>query len=217
MKSDIQLQTDVMAELHFEPAVQSAHIGVAVNEGVVTLSGPVNSYYEKWNAERAAQRVFGVRALVVNMDVLLPALSQRSDEDIARSVENALEWLMPQAKDEIKVMVEHGQVLLSGEVQWQYQKTAAVDAIRHLVGVTGVVNQLGLKHQISRSQVKQEIEAALMRHARADAKNIQVEVHGSDITLTGPVTSWAERQMALHAAWSGNGVRSVIDQMQLSF
>jgi osmotically-inducible protein OsmY len=217
MKSDTQLQQDVMAELTWEPSVHAAQIGVEVKDGVVTLAGQVNSYPEKWNAENAAQRVSGVKALVVNMEVRLPALSQRSDEDIARSVENTLEWMVPKGKDAVKVMVEHGQVVLTGEVEWQYQKTAAADAIRHLVGVTGVVNQIGLRHQVSRVEVKHEIEAALTRQARADAKKITVEVKGSDVTLTGFVESWAERQSALHAAWSAPSVMNVTDRLILSF
>jgi osmotically-inducible protein OsmY len=217
MKSDTQLQQDVMSELTWEPSVHSTQIGIEVKDGVVTLVGQVSSYHEKWNAERATQRVSGVKALVVKMDVLLPALSQRSDEDIARSVENTLEFTLPKNKDDVKVLVEHGRVLLSGEVEWQYQKTAVVDAIRHLLGITGVVNQIGLKHRVSRVEVKQEIEAALTRHARADAQKIQVDVKGSDVTLTGFVGSWAERQSALHAAWSAPSVLSVTDRLILSF
>jgi osmotically-inducible protein OsmY len=184
---------------------------------VVTLAGQVGSYHEKWNAQSAAQRVGGVKALVVNMEVLLPALSQRSDADIARAVENTLEWMTPEGKDNVKVLVERGQVLLSGEVDWQYQKVDAADAIRHLLGVTGVVNQIGLRHRVSRAEVKQEIEAALTRHARADAKRIQVEVKGADVVLTGFVESWAERQSALHAAWSAPSVQNVTDRLVLSF
>jgi osmotically-inducible protein OsmY len=217
MKSDTQLQQDVMAELSWEPSVHAAQIGVEVTDGVVTLAGQVGSYHEKWNAQSAAQRVGGVKALVVNMEVLLPALSQRSDADIARAVENTLEWMTPEGKDNVKVLVERGQVLLSGEVDWQYQKVDAADAIRHLLGVTGVVNQIGLRHRVSRAEVKQEIEAALTRHARADAKRIQVEVKGADVVLTGFVESWAERQSALHAAWSAPSVQNVTDRLVLSF
>jgi len=217
MKSDIQLQHDVMAELHWEPSVQSAHLGVEVDDGIVTLTGHVSSYFEKWNAETAAQRVSGVKALVVNMEVLIPALSQRSDEDIARSVHSALEWMAPEVKDKVKIMVEGGQVMLSGEVEWQYQKAAATTAIRHLMGVTGVVNQIGLRQQITREQVKQEIEAALIRQARSDVKKIKVEVQGAHVTLTGTVESWAERQSALHAAWNARSVVNVTDRMRLSF
>ena len=217
MKSDIQLQHDVMAELHWEPSVQSAHLGVEVEDGVVTLTGHVSSYFEKWNAEAAAQRVSGVKALVISLDVLLPALNQRTDEDIARSVDSALEWMAPEVKDKVKVLVEGGQVLLSGEVDWQYQKAAATTAIRHLVGVTSVVNQIGLRQQVTREQVKQEIEAALTRQARTDAKKIKVEVQGGHVTLTGTVESWAERQSALHAAWNAPSVVNVTDRMRLSF
>ena len=217
MKSDIQLQQDVMAELHWEPSVQSAHVGVEVDEGIVTLTGHVSSYFEKWNAETAVQRVSGVKALVVNLEVLLPALSQRSDEDIARSGDSALEWMAPEVKNKVKVLVEGGQVLLSGEVEWQYQKTAATTAIRHLLGVTSVVNQIGLRQQVTREQVKQEIEAALTRQARTDAKKIKVDVQGANVTLTGTVESWAERQSALHAAWNAPSVVNVTDRMRLSF
>ena len=217
MKSDTQLQQDVMAELTWEPSVHAAQIGVEAKDGVVTLTGQVSSYHEKWNAENAAQLVNGVKALVVNMDVRLPALSQRSDEDIARSVENCLAWMAPEGMDKVTVLVERGQVLLSGEVDWQYQKQDAVDAIRHLRGVTGVVNQVGLKHKVSRLEVKQEIEAALSRRARVDAKKIHVEVNGCDVTLTGTVESWAERQSALHAAWSAPSVANVADRLVLSF
>jgi osmotically-inducible protein OsmY len=217
MKSDTQLQQDVLAELSWEPSVHAAQIGVEVKDGVVTLAGQVNSYPEKWNAENAAQRVGGVKALVVDMEVRLPALMQRSDEDIARSVENTLEWMVPKGKDAVKVMVEHGQVVLTGEVEWQYQRTAAVDAIRQLAGVTGVANQIGLKHQVPRAEVKQEIEAALTRQAHTDVKKITVEVKGSDVTLTGFVEIWAERQLALHAAWSAPSVMTVTDRLILSF
>jgi osmotically-inducible protein OsmY len=217
MKSDTQLQQDVMAELTWEPSVHAAQIGVEAKDGVVTLAGQVSSYHEKWNAESAAQRVAGVKALVVNMDVCLPALSQRSDEDIARAVENSLAWMAPEGMDQVQVLVERGQVLLSGEVDWQYQKADATDAIRHLRGVTGVVNQIGLKHKVSRLEVKQEIEAALSRRAHADAKKIQVEVIGSNVILSGTVESWAERQSALHAAWSAPSVANVSDHLVLSF
>ena len=215
MKPDSQLQQDVITELHWDPSVYAAHIGVEAQDGVVTLVGQVESYYEKWKAERAAQRVFGVKALVVKVDVLLPALNQRSDEDIARAVENTLQWMTPLLKGRVQVLVESGQVLLSGEVEWQHQKDAAADAIGHLLGVTGVINQIGLKHQALRIQVKEEIEAALTRQARSDAKHIRVDVRGANVTLSGSVSSWAERQSALHAARSAPSVQHVTDHLVL--
>lgn len=215
MKPDSQLQQDVIAELRWDPSVYAAHIGVEAQDGVVTLVGQVESYYEKWKAERAAQRVFGVKALVVKVDVLLPALNQRSDEDIARAVENTLQWMTPLLKGRVQVLVESGQVLLSGEVEWQHQKDAAADAIGHLLGVTGVINQIGLKHQALRVQVKEEIEAALTRQARSDAKHIRVDVRGANVTLSGSVSSWAERQSALYAARSAPSVQHVTDHLVL--
>jgi osmotically-inducible protein OsmY len=217
MKSESQLQQDVMAELKWEPSVHGSQIGVEVSDGVVTLSGHVGSFPEKWHAEQAALRVNGVKAVVVDVDVRLAALGQRTDEDIARSVDSALEWMTPAVKDAVKVTVEKGWITLSGEVDWQYQRIAAADAIRHLVGVTGVSNQIGIKSKVTLAAVKQEIEAALTRHARADAKKIDVQVDGSSVTLSGVVESWTERQSAIHAAWCATGVWNVKDHLVLSF
>lgn len=214
MKSDAQLQQDVMEELNWEPCVHAAQIGVEAKDGVVTLAGSVGSYVEKWNAEKAAQRVSGVRAVVVDMEVLLSALGQRSDADIARSVENALEWTTPLTKDVVQVIVENGWITLSGQVDWQYQREDAAAAVRHLVGVTGVSNQIGIKPKAVLAAVKQDIEAALMRRALGDAKKINVQVTGSDVTLSGTVENWSEHQNAMHAAWHTRGVRTVVDQLR---
>jgi osmotically-inducible protein OsmY len=215
MKSDSQLQQDVMAELKWEPSVHGAQIGVEVKDGVVTLSGHVSSFLEKWHAEQAAMRVSGVGAVAIDMDVKLTELGQRNDEDIARTVKSALEWMTPAANSRIQVMVEKGWITLTGEVDWQYQRVAAADAIRHLVGVTGLSNQLGVKSKVKLAIVKQEIEAALTRHARADAKKIDVQVDGTSVTLSGVVESWGERQSAIHAAWCATGVWNVKDNLTL--
>jgi osmotically-inducible protein OsmY len=217
MKTDSQLQLDVMAELKWEPSVHSTRLGVEVREGVVTLAGHVDSYLEKWEAERAAMRVCGVKALVVEVDVKLPALCQRGDEDIARAARNALEWMTSSNPDAVKVLVEDGWLTLSGDVDWQYQKQAAADVTRHLMGVTGVSNQIAIKPKVTLTEVKAEIEAALGRHAKADARKIDVQVQGGDVTLSGNVDSWAERQSATHAAWSMPGVRNVVDKLVLNF
>ena len=213
MKSDSQLKQDVAAELKWEPSVHGTQIGVEVKEGLVTLSGFVTSNFEKWHAEQAALRVNGVIAVIVDIEVKLPSLGQRNDEDIARSVDSALEWMTPKVNGSVKAMIEKGWITLSGEVDWQYQRLAAGDAIRHLVGVTGVSNQIAIKSITTQSAVKQEIEAALTRRAHADAKNISVKVDGSCVTLSGTVDSWAERQSAIHAAWCAKGVWSVQDQL----
>ena len=152
-----------MAELKWEPSINATHIGVEVADGIVTLAGHIDSYAEKWDAERAAQRVSGVKALAVDMDVKLPGSSQRSDSDIAHSAENVLQWTTYFPKDSIKIMVENGWITLSGEVHWEYQRQAAADAVRPLMGVRGLSDQITIKSSISASGVKTDIEAALKR------------------------------------------------------
>ena len=218
MKTDKQVQQDVIAELGWEPSVNAAHIGVEVSNGVVTLAGHVNSYTEKFNAERATQRVAGVKALAVEMDVKLPgATAKRTDADIAQSVESVLQWATYFPSDSIKVKVEGGWITLSGHVEWDYQRQSAIDAIRHLSGVTGVTNLIAIKPSVSSTLVKSDIEAALKRRARNDAQKISVEVHGSDVTLTGAVHSWSERELARNSAWSSPGVSNVVDKMTVSY
>ena len=217
MKTDAQLQQDVMAELKWEPAVHAAQIGVEVKDGVVTLAGEVSSYSEKWNAERAAQRVSGVKALAVEMKVKLSEFGKRTDADIAESAKNVLCWTTSLPEDAVKVLVEGGWLTLSGNVEWQYQRQDAVDKVRDLQGVIGVSNQIAIKPSLSATIVKSDIEAALKRRAAADAKTITVEVKGSDVTLTGTVHSWAERDLAARSAWGTAGVRSVVDKMNLVY
>ena len=217
MKTDSQLQQDVRAELAWEPSVHAARIGVEVKDGVVTLAGQVENYAEKWNAERAAQRVSGVKAMSTELEVRLTSLSQRTDADIAGAVENMLEWTSSLPAGAIKVMVEAGWVTLSGDVDWQYQKQAAADSVRHLMGVTGVSDQISIKPSVSAMVVKSDIEAALKRTALADARQISVAVHGTDVTLSGTVHNWAERETATSSAWGTPGVRNVIDMMTLSY
>lgn len=217
MKSDKQLQQDVSAELQWEPSVHAAQIGVEVKDGVVTLAGQVDSYGEKWNAERAALRVHGVKAMATELKVQLKGVSPRTDADIARSVENVLEWTTSLPVGAVQVMVENGWVTLSGDVEWQYQKQAAADGIRYLLGVIGVNNQINVKPKLSATVVKSDIEAALKRTAVSQAKDISVAVHDHDVTLTGTVHDWAERETACHAAWGTPGVRNVVDRMTMAY
>jgi osmotically-inducible protein OsmY len=189
MKTDAQLQQDVMAELKWEPSVHAAQIGVEVKDGVVTLDGEVSSYTEKWNAEDAAQRVHGVTALAVGLKVKLSALGQRTDADIAESAQHVLSWTNSLPQDAVKVLVEGGWLTLSGDVEWQYQRQAAFDGVRHLPGITGVSNQIAIKPALSATVVKSDIEAALKRRATLDSKAITVNVNGADVTLTGTVHS----------------------------
>ena len=217
MKTDSQLQQDVIAELKWEPSVNAAQIGVEVKDGIVTLAGHVDSYAEKCDAERAAQRVSGVKALAIEMDVKLAGSSKRNDADIADSAESALQWITYLPKNSVKVMVEDGWITLSGEVDWEYQRQTAAAAVRYLMGVKGVRENIAIKSKVSLSAVKSDIEAALKRRAQADAQKISVEVRGADVTLTGTVHSWSERDLATHSAWGTPGVHNVVNNITVTY
>ena len=217
MKTDSQLQQDIIAELKWEPSVNAAQIGVEVKDGIVTLAGHVGSYAEKWDAERAAQRVSGVKALAIEMDVKLAGSSKRNDADIAGSAESALQWITYLPKNSVKVMVEDGWITLSGEVDWEYQRQTAAGAVRYLMGVKGVRENIAIKSKVSMSAVKSDIEAALKRRAQADAQKISVEVRGADVTLTGTVHSWSERDLATHSAWGTPGVHNVVNNITVTY
>lgn len=217
MKTDSQLQQDVMAELKWEPAVQAERIGVEVKDGIVTLAGHVDSYPAKWNAERAAQRVAGVKALAVEIDVKLNGSTTRSDADIAHSCKNVLLWTTYLPKDSIQVMVEAGWVTLSGQVRWGFQRATATSAVRYLAGVRGVNDQITIKSGVNASVVKGDIEAALKRRAVSEANGIKVAVNGTEVTLSGKVPTWAERDAAGSAAWSSPGVSNVVDNISISY
>lgn len=217
MKTDTQLQSDVLAELKWDPSFNAAEIGVEVSNGVVTLSGHVDKYAEKWAAERAAQKVTGVKALAIELDVTLPGASNRSDADIARTAENVLEWTTNWPKDHVKVMVEKGWVTLSGELDYEYQRQLASSSVRHLMGVTGVSNQLTIKSILTSSTVKSDIEAALKRRALTDAQEIMITVNGGEVTLTGVVHSWSERDMVSDSVWNTPGVTDVNDNISVAY
>ncbi|WAT83014.1 BON domain-containing protein [Delftia acidovorans] len=215
MKTDTQLQKDVMAELKWEPSVHASQIGVEVKDGVVTLAGEVSSYLEKWGAERAVQRVVGVRALAIDMTVKLSQMGKRTDTDIAASARNVLSWTNSVPIDTVQVLVEDGWITLSGEVVWNYQRSDAADRVRLLPGVRGVSNQISIKPRASAIVVKSEIEDAIKRRATSDTKTIVVDVTGGDVTLTGTVRSWTERDLVVHSARGSPGVRQVFDKMTI--
>jgi osmotically-inducible protein OsmY len=216
MKNDSELKRDVESELKWEPRVNEAHIGVAVEEGIVTLSGHVPSYAEKYAAEKAAKRVYGVKALADELDVKLAANVKRTDEDIARDCVSTLKANYSVPDERIKVVVRSGMVTLEGEVEWQYQREAALSAVRYLHGVIGVSNNITIKARVSPSDVKDKIKAAFHRSADIDARRIDVEVHDGRVILHGSVRSWTERDEAQQAAWGAPGVSAVENQIAVT-
>lgn len=216
MKPDDQLQKDVMEELMWDPSVTHEHIGVAVNDGIVTLSGHVPTYFEKSAASKSAHRVAGVKAIVEEIQVRYPGSYHREDEDIASAVLTAFKWNVQIPDERIKVKVSKGWVTLTGEVEWEYQKNASESAVRALTGVLGVINSVEIKPQIQVADIKAKIEKALKRAAERDAERINVEVDGRTITLSGKVRSYAELLDARSAAWSAPGVIDVQDNLVIA-
>jgi len=214
--TDWEIRKNVEEELNFEPSVNAAEIGVAVNEGIATLTGRVDSYWEKSAAEEAAARIAGVKAVVNELEIRLPISNERTDEDIARVGLNRLEWTITVPKDGIKVKVSKGWVTLEGQVDWQFQKNAAERAIPDLVGVKGVLNHIVVKERPSTAQMKSAIEEALKRSAQVDASRINVDVQGDKVILKGTVLSWFEGEEAERAAWRAPGVRGVDNRIVVS-
>ncbi|MBP1774059.1 MAG: transport-associated protein [candidate division NC10 bacterium] len=216
MKTDAELQKDVMNELKWEPLIKAAEIGVGVKNGVVTLSGNVDHYYKKSAAERAAARVFGVKAVAEEIQVRLPGSLKRSDEGIAGAASNALGWNASVPHDRVKVQVQDGVVTLSGQVDAWYQKNEAENAVRYLMGVVSVNNLITIKPAVKPLDVKDKIEGAFQRNALIDARRIRIEAHGGKVTLRGSVRSRAERAEAEWAAWAAPGVSEVKNDIIVS-
>ena len=216
-RTDVQIQADVIAELKWEPRVQPNEVGVIVKDGVVTLTGWVDSYTKKWAAEDAAYRVRGVKAVANDIEVKLSVSAQRTDADIAKAALDALKWDAFVPVEHIQVTVSKGWVTLKGDVDWRYQKEDAERVVRRLTGVVGVSNLITVKPRVTASELKQQIEKALVRRADLDAKQITVEVDGDAIILKGTVRSWAEREEAERTAWSAPGVSSVDNRIKISY
>jgi len=216
MKTDADLKRDVTAELAWDPAVRSTAIGVAVKDGVVTLTGHLDTFAEKDAVSRAVQRVAGVKAVALELDVRLSPDHRRSDTDIAASVEHALQWNTSVPAPAIKLTVDHGWVTLRGEVEWDYQRRSAEKAIRPLPGVVGISNEIKLRVKPEAADLARNIESALLRQAIREARQIQVAVDGNTVKLTGTVHSWHERAAAQGVAWSAPGVNAVVNELRVA-
>jgi osmotically-inducible protein OsmY len=214
MDADIKIRDDLLAELDFEPQLEAAAVGVAVQNGVVTLLGRVTSLVQRFAAEAAARRVRGVRAVVLDIDVQLPD-ERPSDKVIAERVADILSWNALPHPSPVHVQVEDGRVRLTGHVEWAYQRDAAERAVRPLAGVREVVNDLKLTARALPAEIEKNIARAFHRDADLERRHLTVSVDGSKVTLSGCVKSWHEQDMANRAAWSTPGVTAVIDKIEI--
>lgn len=215
MKTDSDLKKDVLTELSWDPLVPEARVGVAVNDGVVTLTGHLDTYAEKVAARRAVERVSGVKAIAVEVDVVPMGIHQRSDTEIATAVEHALGWNTSVPQDRVKVTVEKGWVTLSGELDWNFQRRAVERMVRPLKGVVGITDNIRLKALPIPVNLSNRIQDALTRQAVREARRIEISMDGSVVTLRGHVHSWAERSAAEGATWSAPGVSRVNNQLTI--
>jgi osmotically-inducible protein OsmY len=206
---DSEIRRKVLAELDWDPSIDASAVGVAVKDGVVTLTGSIANYWQKKEVERVVKRVTGVKAVAEDLTIKLPWTAARSDADIAQSVLSGLRFNVAIPANSVKVMVENGWVTLEGEVEWQYQKSAAENAIKYLMGVKGVTNSISIKPRVSAADVKAKIESAFARRAQLDANQIRVESTDNKVILRGSVHSWDEKDDAEQAAWAAPGVTKV--------
>lgn len=213
--NDRTLRQAVLDELEWDPRFDAAHIGIVVDDGIVTLTGHVNSYAEKVAAEQAAKRVAGVRGLAQEIEVRYPGDRKTADDQIAKRALDILSWNTTIPADKISVTVQKGWVTLNGEVKWGYQRLEAESTVRRLSGVTGITNAIKVASPVAATDVKERIEKAMRRNAEIEAKAIQVSVSGGKVTLEGKVKAWYERDLAERTAWSAPGVTSVEDRISI--
>ena len=215
-RTDEEIQRDVLEELKWDSRVRPNEIGVAVKDGIVTLTGWVDSYLKKIAAEEAAHRVPGVKAVANDIEVRLPTSAERTDADLAKAALNALNWEAAIPADRLDVTVSHGWVTLKGEVDYAFQKRDAERAVQRLSGVKGVTNLIVVRTRVSPTDLKQQIEKALIRNAETDASRIRVEVEGSKVILSGTVRSYMEKQAAEDTVWAAPGVTDVENRIVVS-
>lgn len=213
--SDITLRQTIIDELEFEPSTDAANIGVAVSNGIVTLTGHVPSYFEKIEVENVVRRMKGVKGIAEEIEVRPFGSNSTADDEIAKRAVNTINWNTTVPKDAVQVKVQKGWVTLTGNVEWHFQKTAAQDAVKGLTGVLGIANTIEVKPHVSTFDVKKRIEDALKRNAEIDAQGIKVAVADGTVTLEGHVHTWPERTAAERAAWSAAGVKGVVDHISV--
>jgi osmotically-inducible protein OsmY len=216
MRPDSDVKRDVEDELRWDPDLDATDIAVTVKDGVVALAGFTRSYSDKLEAEAAAKRVAGVLGVANDIEVRLPSLDQRPDPEIAREAVAAIKQRLPLVAEQIKVLVRNGWITLEGDVEWDYQRSAAESAVRRVKGLKGVTNTIQVKPRVPASEIKRKIEEAFRRSAEIDANRITVEAHDGEVALKGTVRSWAERQEAERAAWAAPGVRRVDNRITIS-
>jgi osmotically-inducible protein OsmY len=217
MKTDANIRIDVENELRWDPSVDEKGILVKVDDGVVSLQGSVPHFSERWTAEQVTKRVAGVRAIANDIEVKIPKPGERWDSDVAPAAANALKWHFALESSEIKPVVNQGWITLSGHVSYGYQKSVAESAVRYLLGVKGVFNDIEVRPEVQATEVKHKIQSAFQRQASLDSKDIKVNVADSAVVLQGTVHSWREKDDAAIAAWAAPGVTKVENKLQVQF
>ena len=216
MKTDSALRQDIMDELEFEPSIDANDIGVTVENGIVTVSGHVPNYHQKMLVERLVAGVRGVKGLAEEIEVRFPGSIGLADDEIAKRAVDMLKWSTVVPDDRVQVKVQKGWIILTGTLDWHYQKAGATDTLKGIKGVTGISNHIELRPRVSSIDVKARIESALKRNAQVESEGITVKVAGNNVILEGNVKAWNERRVAERAAWASPGVTAVDDRLTVS-